>query len=325
MATETTSTLTNESRTFYEGILLKRLLARLVALQDGQKGTVPKQGGATVQWRRFGALAASTTPLTEGTTPAGKNLSVSTVSGTLAQYGDYVIGSDLVDLVSIDPVIANASELLGEQAGLSVDTVVMNVLAGGTNVRYANGRASRVTVAAGDVINSAEIKKAVRALRAANVPTFPDGTYHAIVHANTEYDILGDTTLVNVASYGGGVSTQQGLDILKGEFLRAWGVTFKRTTQAPVFSAAGAAGIDVYGMLIYGPEAYGVKDLATQTVGEPNEETQQGAASIIFKPLGSAGSADPLEQRWSCGWKVGFVSKILNDSRIVRVEHAVSS
>ena len=45
----------------------------------------------------------------------------------------------------------------------------------------------------------------------------------------------------------------------------------------------------------------------------------------IIKPLGSAGTADPLEQRSTSGWKATFIAKILNENYGLRIEHAVSA
>jgi len=42
----------------------------------------------------------------------------------------------------------------------------------------------------------------------------------------------------------------------------------------------------------------------------------------IIKPLGSAGTADPLNQRATSGWKATFVAKILNNAFMTRIVSA---
>ena len=69
----------------------------------------------------------------------------------------------------------------------------------------------------------------------------------------------------------------------------------------------GAEGCAVYGCLFVGKGAYGVVDL--------NDGTE-----VIVKPRGSSGTADPLDQRSSVGWKGVHAAAILYDEYIVRVE-----
>ncbi|MDD3920018.1 MAG: N4-gp56 family major capsid protein [Eubacteriales bacterium] len=72
---------------------------------------------------------------------------------------------------------------------------------------------------------------------------------------------------------------------------------------------------DVHSTLVFGADAYGVVDIG----GE-------GGIELIIKDHGSAGAADPLNQRATVGAKVGgFAAKVLNQLWIVRIEHAVSA
>jgi N4-gp56 family major capsid protein len=43
----------------------------------------------------------------------------------------------------------------------------------------------------------------------------------------------------------------------------------------------------------------------------------------IVKAVGSAGTADPLNQRGTSGWKASLAAKILQQLFMVRLEHAV--
>ena len=69
----------------------------------------------------------------------------------------------------------------------------------------------------------------------------------------------------------------------------------------------GKQGCAVYGCLFLGKGAYGVVDLSEGT-------------EVIVKPRGSSGTADPLDQRSSVGWKGIHAAAILYDEYIVRVE-----
>ena len=126
--------LSAEMKTFYDMTLLDNAQANLVHDQFGQKKPIPKNGGKTIEFRKFAPLNKALTPLTEGVTPAGNSLSVSTITASVAQYGDYIKQSDVLELTALDNTILEATKLLGQQAGATLDTVTRNVLNGGTNV-----------------------------------------------------------------------------------------------------------------------------------------------------------------------------------------------
>jgi len=75
---------------------------------------------------------------------------------------------------------------------------------------------------------------------------------------------------------------------------------------------AGAKGRDVYSTLIGGSNAYGVTEI------------EGGGLKNIIKTLGSAGSADPLDQRATTGWKAQKTAERLVEEYMVRVESTTS-
>lgn len=117
MSTVTTTTLSAEMKTFYDMRLIDEASPMLVHEQFGQKRPIPQGGGKTVNFRRFSPLAKATTALTEGVTPSGSSLSVSNISAIVAQYGDYVVQSDVLELTAVDNTILETTKLLGRQAG----------------------------------------------------------------------------------------------------------------------------------------------------------------------------------------------------------------
>lgn len=310
MATQvsTQGSLAPEFQTFYDRVLLENLWPNFVHGKFGQKRPIPKNNGKTIQFRKFSKLAPATTPLTEGTTPAGNSLSVTAITATVSQYGDFIEISDIVDLTALDPILTETAELLGKQAAETLDAIVRDVLAQGTNVQYANGRTARNLITASDVLTVTEIRKAVRTLKAANVPALKGGDYVAIVHPYAVYDLQSDSAWQDVKKYS------DPSDMYDGEIGRLYGVRFVETSNAKIFTGAGSGGINVYSTLILGADAYGVIDVAGS-----------GAVQNIIKPFGSAGTADPLNQRSTSGWKALFTAKILDDTRMVRIEHACTN
>lgn len=323
MAVQTYSGLSAEQRTFYVGVLIKRLLPRLVMFHDAQKRTVPlHQGGFAsnqIQFRKFAALPLATTPLTEGTPPNGSALSMSTVLTSLAQYGDIVEFSDILVTAGIDPDITNIIEsLLGEQAGQTLHSILITELKNLTTTQIANGKAARADLVATDVLTSAEIKKAVRTLEVNKVPRFPDGFYHGLIGPYGKFDLSNDDEWEDIAKNWGGVGKEGGPDQVHHYVGHIHGVMFRESTEAPEYT-----GPTTYGTFVYGPEMYGCLDFVTQTVGNINEETNLGVDVSIISPTQKT-KDDPLGQKGVAGWKASFATKILDNARGVLIHHGAT-
>lgn len=308
-----TTDLSAEMKTFYERELLERAVATFVHEGFGQQRPLPTGEGKTVEFRKFGALSAATTPLTEGVTPVPDTASVTTLTATIASYGKHIEGSDTLVYTAFDPILNELVMMQGEQAGETLDTVTRDILVAGTTVQYAAGRVGRSSVAAGDLFTSTELRKALRTL-ANNKAKRINGSWVSIIDPYTKYDIQSDSKWEAADNYAG---AQRQHD---GEVGMLYGTRFVETTQAKVFTGAGSGGIDVHATVILGANAYGVIPLQAQ--GHSSNQSLK----YFFKPIGSAGSADPLDQRWTSGWKVaGFTALILQQLYMIRVEHAVST
>lgn len=305
LMTTGTGTLSAEMKTFYDRLLLERTKPQLIHTQFAQQRSIPRHGGKTIEFRRFASLATATTPLTEATPPTLKELSVSAVTATIAQYGDAVGFSDLVSTTTIDPILTETTEILGDQAAQTIDEVTRNVLVAGTSVRYGGDATSRITVAAGDNMTVELIRLAVLDLKAGRARKI-NGFYQALIHINTAHDIQGTAEWITANQYA---QTGRQFD---GSLGTLYGVKFWESDVAKVFTGAGAAAVDVYASLFLGAHAWGMVRLDGHSL------------RTIYKGLGSAGTADPIDQQQSMGWKVAFVAKILNDDFMVRVEHTVS-
>lgn len=320
MSTETTTTLSNVVKVSYNRTLLENLHANLVFGLFGDPGrtiTLPN-GTTSVEFRRWADLAAATTPLTEGVTPVGSNHTVTVVTATTSQYGDYITYSDLLNMQSIDPFVSTTMEMQGQQAGETLDQVSRNVLVAGTNVQYAGAVAGRSSVASSNKLSISEIKKAVKTLKAANVPKI-GGYYICIAHPYALSDLMLDSEFILTSQYNGAQA------LYTGEVGTYYGVRFLETTNAKVYTAAGASSIDVYASLIFGMHWFGTIKYMDNTGGQ-KVPTAQGnfMVEMFMKPLGSGGANDPLDQRGTIGWKVSHAIKILNQTCGLRIEHAVS-
>lgn len=297
----TQDSLSDEMKTFYDKVLIKFAKPNLVHDQFAQTKNIPKNGGKTIEFRKYSPLAKALTPLTEGVTPDGQSLTVSTITTTVAQYGGYIELSDMLMLTAIDNNLVEAQEILGDQAGRTLDTITREVINGGTNVIYAGDKTSRASLTITDVMTCQLIKKAVRDLKV-NLAKKIDGHYVAIIHPDVSYDIMNDEEWISASQYAG--STQ----LFEGEIGRIHGVRFVETTEAKIFAGEGSDSRSVYSTLVLGSNAYG-----TTTV-------EGGGLTSIVKQLGSAGTADPLNQRATAGWKAIKTAVRLVEGYMVRVE-----
>jgi len=323
MGNTTRAQIPAEVNVFYDKTLLMRAVPLFIHARWAQVRDIPRKAGtATIKFRRYGNLSAATTALSEGVTPTGSSLSVTDITATVAQYGDFVTITDVLDYESEDPILMETAEILGDQMGDTIDQITRDILAAGTSAFFAGSGSTQTShVNTGDVITDVLIKKAVRLLknnkakkisRMINADTGINTTpinacFIGLVHPNTTYDLKGVTGWVPVEKYA---STKT---IMDGEVGAVDEVRFVESPNAKVLTGQGESSNDVYATIIFGAEAYGT----TRVSGE--------AVKNIVKPLGSAGTDDPLDQRATSGWKITFVAKILNNDFITRIEHAVSA
>ena len=239
-----TTTSTNAStyfnKTFYDRKLLDTAKTRFVHANFGQKRSIPRNNGKRVEFRKYNLFTPDTGALTlvEGVTPTGQNLSQSKVEAEVKQYGAYVEISDLLEMTSYDPVIADSAELLGEQLGTVIEWVTRDAMCETTNVQYAGGAASRVALTASDKLTVAEIRKAVRTLKknkARPFVTAMDGSarkphFICICSPDATYDLQNDALWQDVSKYS---NAEQ---IYSGEIGRLFGVVFVEATEAKVYS-----------------------------------------------------------------------------------------
>lgn len=306
-APENTTTATGmavEMKTFYDRTLIENAEPELVHDQWAQTRDIPKNGGKTIEFRKYDQLPKALTPLTEGVTPEGQEMKVTKLEATVKQYGGFVALSDLLILTAIDNNIVEASELIGSQAGRTLDTISREVMNTGTNVQYAEGQVtSREAITSDMKLTVKAVKMAVRFLKKQNAKRI-NGYFYGIINPDCSFDLTEDEKFVEVVKY----KTPE--KIYNGEIGAIEGVRFVETTEAKIFTGAGASGIDVYSTLILAANAY-----ATTKI-------KGGGLETIIKQLGSAGTADPLDQRATVGWKALKVTEILSQQYMVRIESA---
>ena len=312
MTTETGS-LSAEMKTFYEKRLLDQAEPLLVHNQFGDKYPIPAGSGKKIEFRKYSALPKALRALTEGVTPAGNSLTVTTVEGTVKQYGDWIQLSDMLQMTAIDNNVVQATKLLSSQAGRTLDTVTREVLAGGTNVIYApkvvDGAEtevlSRSTLTPECVLTPFVVMRAAATLEAMNTPKI-NGSYVLITHPYCRETLQESPGWVDVVKY------KEGNNTFSGEIGKIGDVRVVTTSEAKVINDSTCPVVEsttyysVFTSLLLGANAYGVTEL------------ENGGLQHIVKQLGYG--EDPLNQRSSCGWKATSVAVRLCEEYMVRIE-----
>lgn len=311
---------------FYDRNLLDRAIPADVHGRFGQVRPIATRSGNQIKFRRYEALPVQLTPLVEGVTPSGSQITLTDVTATLAQFGDYVNVTDMVDLTNQDAVLTEVGMVLGDQAGTTVDQVRRDVMVAGTNVIFTNGSARNTL---NTVLSSVALRTAIRFIQRQNgkfvkniIPAgSAEGTlgirsaYIGLIHPDTEAQMESIPGYIPVTEYSDAMKAE---DDECGSYRN---IRFFRSTNCKVFVNSGAAvgtdgmistgavNNDVYVTLIIAANAYGVCPLSGN------------ALQNIIKPIGSAGAADPLNQRATSGWKAITTTQILNQNWITRIEH----
>ena len=309
----TTATMSPEMKTFYEKRLIDQAEPRLIHDQFADYYPVPQNGGKTIEFRKYDSLPKASTPLTEGVTPDGQALNVTTITSDLHQYGGWTPLTDVLQMTAIDNNVVQATRVLASQAGRTMDSITRDVLAGGTNVLYAPKLAadgtetavtSRKSLDRSCTLTPKLFFRAAAQLGAMNADPIGD-SYIAIIHPYAAYDLKTSKEFIEVHKYADPDA------MFRGEIGKLGNIRFIETSEAQIWKDDTCpTGLAVFGTLVLGAHAYGVTEL------------EGGGLEHIVKQLGYGD--DPLNQRASVGWKGMRAAERLVEQYMVRIESASS-
>jgi N4-gp56 family major capsid protein len=294
MAGETTTSSLSVDQTAFDRIAYFALRSELLFDQAADvMPTAQAMPGSAVTFTIFSDLAPATSTLNEVTDVTPVALSDSQVTVTLAEYGNAVVTTAKLRGTSFLDVDQSAANIVGYNAGDSIDRVVRDVLAAGSNVSYATGGAtvpsSRATVQPEDLLTANDIRKEVARLRAANVATF-NGTYMAFIHPDVSFDFRSATDAAAWRTPANNVNPD---GIYNGEIGQFEGVRFIETPRGPVFANAsdgsGSTGtVDVYATLIMGRQALAKAHSITDGNGAVPKIVRGNVTDLLMRlqPLG---------------------------------------
>lgn len=204
-------------------------------------------------------------------------------------------------LTPVDPIIARQ---VADHSARVHDRLVNVEARTGSQVLRAAGRASTVTVAAGDNASSADVQKMVTELRANNAETRDGQFYVGIIHPRVVHDLRTET------GAGGWRVPKEYVDpkeIYTGEFTEFEGVRWVQNNAVFLgdIDNDGATGINVYRTFVLGREALG-----KAVVTEP---------SVVLGPV-----VDSLKRFRTIGWYSDLDVQVYRDAALYRYESASS-
>ena len=224
------------------------------------KPTNQSMPGAAVKFEIISDLSIASTAINESTDITPASMADSQVTATLAEYGNAVKTTALVrgtSYVPVNPIVAN---IVGFNAGQSLDEIASIVLRGGSNVRYATGGTTdptaRNTVQPEDVLAGDDARRARADLVGANVQPI-GGSYVGYIHPDVAYDFRAGASSVNSAAWRDPHVYSQPAEIWSGEIGQFEGIRWVETPRAPVFADAGSSTTptDVYATIVVGRQA----------------------------------------------------------------------
>ena len=212
--------------------------------------------GSSVKFTIFSELADATSTLAETTDLTPTTMADSQVEVTLAEYGNTINTTAKLRGTSFLDVDAVAANLIGYNAGSSIDTVVANVLKAATNVIYGGGGSttptSNATVQSEDIIEANDVRIATAQLRGSKAQTF-NGMYMGFIHPDVSYDLRRETGAASWRDPHNYVDTAM---IYNGEIGAFESVRFIETPRAPLDLTGGSAStVDLYQTIIMGRQS----------------------------------------------------------------------
>lgn len=328
----TNGTLSTMANVYVVAKMLIRALPYLVFEKFGQAYPLPTKSTKTAKFRRFESLDATPKELIEGVTPTAQTFSVTDIEATVHQYGNLVTMTDVLLDTNDSPVMEQVTQIVGEQAAETVESMRIGVLLGGTNVEYANGTAREQVNTPISLPLQRRITRKLKNQKARfltdsikSTPRFYTESispcFVAVCHPDCEADIRSMPHFQDVKDYGNTspweneIGAVEGVRYLFTTLMKSWpNVGGDKTNIAgdTMVSTAGTKA-DVYPILFLAKDAYGLVPL----------KGAESLTPVIINP--SHTESDPLAQRAHVAWKTMQTCVILNQAWMVRAEVACTA
>jgi len=312
--------LAPEMKTFYDTELLENARTELFYAQFAKRQPLPKNHHGSVEWRKWNSFERAS-KLTEGVIPSGQKFGVTTVTGSIDQYGTYTAITDKLELRAYDDVILGATEEMGASAAETQEALIRDALLINTNVLYCDNidpnsgevksvpsEAAQMGASDADgwaILTPAMVNRAVTIMKKNRVPRI-NGRYYAVIHPSVAHDLRQCEGWIEAHKYGAPE------ELFNGEIGEVHGVRFIENAFAPVLGGEGMeayqnkSGSMSYASYFFGKDSFGIID------------PEGGGLEMIIHDKGEIGG--PLNQFSTIGYKFETNgATILYPERLLRV------
>ncbi len=293
---------------YYDDLLMDNLFPQLYYYQFGEKRRVPQGAGKNFFIPRFqkkDVIGA----VTEGTVITPSAISAQRISGVMTSFAGAYQHSDLLVMTALSSVVEGSLRELSKNIANDIDSHIRDQLTGTGGALFVGGSGitSSISVQVASILEAKQFIRAEVLLDDADNFRFPDSTYASIIHPKQVFDLQsqasGNAQWIDINKYTSNVES-----IYRGEIGRMFGcrvvtsTKVKRLTEAPEMSGT-ASGFMAH---VLAPGAYHVVEL------------EGGQAQTYVKGLGSAGTADPVNQLSTVGAKIFFqaLANTLDNRRV---------
>lgn len=276
--------------------------------------------GSAVLFNIYNEMAPKITTLSETVDVDAVAITDSEVTVSLNEYGNAAISSARIRGYSYLIVSSDIANVIGFNAGISFDCLARNPLLAGTNVRYGGAATSRVTVAAGHILDAADVRRAATDLTNRNVQRVLNGYYKAFIAPDAAYDLRTETGAAawrdpHVYSqpeqiWNGEVGAFESFSFIETPRLNATALTAAQGGPGGFVDGGVGGTVDVYPTIFLGKQA--LAKTWSSAVSGPMPEVVLGAV------------VDKLKRFVPVGWYwLGGFGRFREDA-LVRVESSSS-
>ena len=273
-----------------------------------EKKSIPGNIGKTVYFARETHFSVVTAALSEATNPTAEAFSAEQVSAAVAEYGLLAKISSFFELITLDSGLEQKTKEMSYNAGLTLDTILRDVLIAGGTTQFAGAKTVLTDVNSTDTMSVAELRKAVKTLDAAGVPRFENGNFRGVICTQGIYELQGDTAAGNWINIGLYNSAENAQMLKDGVVKTLYGVDIKPSNNQYTVAST----TTVYHSLVAGKGAAAEIDIAGS-----------GGAKVIYKKPGDGDTSNGLNMFSTLGWKINaYAAKVLEATRIIVIKHA---
>ena len=306
MTTTTSSTLSDVVKTAYDRLLYYGLRSQpTFDMIADVKPALQAMPGNVVQWTFLSNLSAATSTLSESSDISPVALADTTVSVTLAEYGNGVELTAFLRATGFVDIDEGTLNVLGYNMADSLDQVAASIIDAGTNVIYSGGAAGRSSIIPTDTIAAADLRNVTAQLRTNKAVPRKQNYYVGFMHPHVSYDLRTATSAAANVSWREAHIYASPEAIFSGEVGALEGVAVVETPRAPSFSNAGSSPTttNVYATVVVGQQA-----LAKAVAIDPH---------LVQSPV-----VDRLRRIVNYGWYALLGYAVFRQSALYRIESA---